>query len=135
MPGTGAGGRAHFDPRSAPPLLTVDADGDGTFEENLAPAITIVEEVAPTLIAAVQDVDLNVGRPPSRCLTPDNPYENYAAVVGVLAAAFYNPVFTSAVREPRDFAIAVLTFVALTSWKIPPWILVIALGGVGAILV
>ncbi|MFT5109691.1 MAG: chromate transporter [Verrucomicrobiales bacterium] len=56
-----------------------------------------------------------------------------AAVVGVLAAAFYNPVFTSAIKEPRDLAIAILTFVALTSWKVPSWVLVLVLGVLGSI--
>ncbi len=55
-----------------------------------------------------------------------------AAVVGVLAAAFYDPVFTSAIKEPRDLAIAIVTFVALSSWKIPSWMLVLVLGMVGS---
>ena len=57
-----------------------------------------------------------------------------AAVVGVLAAAFYNPVFTSAIKEPRDLAIAILTYVALSSWKVPPWLMVLVLGGTGYFL-
>ena len=55
-----------------------------------------------------------------------------AAVVGVLAAAFYDPVFTSAVQVPRDAAIGILTFVALTAWKVPPWLMVLVLGAIGA---
>jgi chromate transporter len=58
-----------------------------------------------------------------------------AAVVGLLAAALYDPVFTSAVVMPLDFALALAGFVALVAWKIPPWIVVLALaaagGGVG----
>jgi chromate transporter len=54
-----------------------------------------------------------------------------AAVVGVLAAAFYDPVFTSAIHSPHDLAIAILTFVALNSWKVPSWVLVLVLGTVG----
>ena len=57
-----------------------------------------------------------------------------AAVVGVLAAAFYDPVFTSAVRAPSDLAVAILTYVALTSWKVPPWVMVFVLGLVGFFL-
>ncbi|MCB1518068.1 MAG: chromate efflux transporter [Hyphomicrobiaceae bacterium] len=55
-----------------------------------------------------------------------------AAVVGILAAALYDPVFVNAVVDPRDFALAALCFVLLTVFKAPSWIavLVAALGGV-----
>ena len=55
-----------------------------------------------------------------------------AAVVGVLGAALYDPVWTSAVLRPGDFALAVTGFVLLTAWRTPPLIVVaiIALGGV-----
>ena len=43
-----------------------------------------------------------------------------AAVVGLLAFAFYSPVWTSAVRSPFDFALAACGFVALVKWKAPP---------------
>lgn len=43
-----------------------------------------------------------------------------AAVVGVLAAALYSPVWTSAVHAPLDFAIAAVGFCLLTRWKLPP---------------
>ena len=49
-----------------------------------------------------------------------------AAVVGLLASALYNPVWTSAVREPADFAIAAAGFVALVVWRAPPLIVVVA---------
>ncbi len=47
-----------------------------------------------------------------------------AAVVGVLGAALYNPVWTSAILNPYDFALALAAFVLLTVWKLPPWIVV-----------
>jgi len=50
-----------------------------------------------------------------------------AAVVGILGAALYNPVWTSAVLTPADFALALAGFLGLTLWKLPPWIVVIAL--------
>jgi chromate transporter len=55
-----------------------------------------------------------------------------AAVVGVLGAALYNPVWTSAVRAPGDLALALVGFVLLTAWRAPPLLVVIlaALGGV-----
>lgn len=55
-----------------------------------------------------------------------------AAVVGLLGAALYNPVWTSAVKTSGDFGIALLGFALLTVWKAPPLLVVVvcALGGV-----
>ena len=55
-----------------------------------------------------------------------------AAVVGILAAALYDPVFTSAVTSPLAFALAATGFVLLTVFRVSPWIVVVAsaLGGV-----
>jgi len=55
-----------------------------------------------------------------------------AAVVGLLGAALYNPVWTSSVKTPGDFGIALLGFVLLTVWRAPPLVVVIvsALGGI-----
>jgi chromate transporter len=47
-----------------------------------------------------------------------------AAVVGILGAALYNPVWTSTVQSPRDVAIALVGFVLLTTWRAPPLIVV-----------
>jgi chromate transporter len=56
-----------------------------------------------------------------------------AAVVGLLGAALYNPVWTSSVKLPGDFAIALVGFVILTVWRAPPIVVVLigALGGIG----
>jgi chromate transporter len=54
-----------------------------------------------------------------------------AAVVGILATALYNPVWTSAILNPRDFAAALVGFVLLTMWKVPPWIVVTLLAAIG----
>ena len=48
-----------------------------------------------------------------------------AAVVGVLAAALYSPIWTSAVFSGRDFAIALVAFVLLERWRTPPILIVI----------
>jgi chromate transporter len=55
-----------------------------------------------------------------------------AAVVGLLGAALYNPVWTSSVQAPGDFAVALTGFVLLTAWRTPPLVVVIvsAIGGV-----
>ncbi len=55
-----------------------------------------------------------------------------AAVVGLLGAALYNPVWTSSVHAPGDFAVALVGFVLLTAWRAPPLVVVVvsAIGGV-----
>jgi chromate transporter len=57
-----------------------------------------------------------------------------AAVVGILLAAFYNPVWTSAIFGPRDFAIGVVAFLLLALWSVPPWLVVILGAAVTALL-
>ncbi len=59
-----------------------------------------------------------------------------AAVVGILGAALYSPVFVSAIGDLRDFALALGCFVLLMAWKAPPWVVVIvaAAGGIGLAL-
>lgn len=54
-----------------------------------------------------------------------------AAVVGLLLAALYNPVWTSSIRLPQDFGLALLALVALMFWKLPPWLVVAGCAAVG----
>ncbi len=54
-----------------------------------------------------------------------------AAVVGLLAFALYDPVWTSGVRGPADFAIAAAGFAALVAWRAPPLIVVAAIAAAG----
>ncbi|MGD9914217.1 MAG: chromate efflux transporter [Rhizobiaceae bacterium] len=54
-----------------------------------------------------------------------------AAVVGLLAAALYDPVFTQGVTSPSTMAIAAASFVALAVWRLPAWAVVIACGLLG----
>ncbi|MEV7572121.1 chromate efflux transporter [Pseudarthrobacter sp. NPDC089323] len=56
-----------------------------------------------------------------------------AAVVGILAAALYNPVFTTAITGPGPFCLALVCFVLLIAWKAPPW-LVVLVGAAGGVL-
>ena len=49
-----------------------------------------------------------------------------AAVVGLLLAALYDPVWTSAVSRPVDLALVLLALAALMVWKLPPWLVVLA---------
>lgn len=51
-----------------------------------------------------------------------------AAVVGLLLAALYRPVWTTAVVNLADFALALLALLALMLWKLPPWLVVLGCG-------
>lgn len=56
-----------------------------------------------------------------------------AAVVGLLLAALYQPVWTSAIHAPQDFGLALVALVALVFWKLPPWLVVLGSGAVGGL--
>ncbi len=55
-----------------------------------------------------------------------------AAVVGILGAALYDPVFTSGITSPAAFALALTCFVLLMTWNAPPFVVVLlaATGGI-----
>ncbi|CAM0556583.1 putative chromate transport protein [Vreelandella titanicae] len=55
-----------------------------------------------------------------------------AAVVGILGAALYQPVWTSAIIGAEEFALALTGFLLLTVWKLPAWVVVaiVAFGGI-----
>ncbi|WP_422122699.1 chromate efflux transporter [Planococcus sp. X10-3] len=55
-----------------------------------------------------------------------------AAVVGILLAALYDPVFVSAIQRPADFAVAVIAFAMLVYFKLAPWIVVLITAILGA---
>lgn len=57
-----------------------------------------------------------------------------AAVVGILIAAFYQPIWTSTILNPVDFAFAAILFSMLVYWKLPPWLIVLS-GAVGGTLI
>jgi len=56
-----------------------------------------------------------------------------AAVVGLLGAALYNPVWTTSVMGPRDFGVALVGFLLLVIWELPPLVVVVVsvVGGIG----
>ena len=56
-----------------------------------------------------------------------------AAVVGLLVAAFYQPVWTSTVQNSAHAALALLAYVALVFWRCPPWLLVLGCGLIGGL--
>lgn len=61
-----------------------------------------------------------------------------AAVVGLLLGALYTPVFTSGIKSATDFAIGIAAFLALHTWRVTPWLVVllsaITAGGLGLVL-
>ena len=57
-----------------------------------------------------------------------------AAVVGILGAALYTPVFTAGITGVATMSVAVVCFATLTSWKVPPWAVVIGAALVGAVV-
>jgi chromate transporter len=57
-----------------------------------------------------------------------------AAVVGLLLAALYHPVWTAGIINPGDFALGVVAFLFLFMWQVPPWIVVILSAAGGAAL-
>lgn len=59
-----------------------------------------------------------------------------AAVVGILAAALYDPVFTAGVLEVgiEAMAVAIAAFIGLNMWKVPAWAVVIGAGLLGWIV-
>lgn len=57
-----------------------------------------------------------------------------AAVVGILLAALYDPLWTSAILEPMDFALVIILFIMLVFWKLPPWVVVLSGAGGGMLL-
>lgn len=54
-----------------------------------------------------------------------------AAVVGLLSAALYDPVFSEGITSSTAMAIAAVSFVALALWAIPAWAVVVAAAGLG----
>ena len=57
-----------------------------------------------------------------------------AAVVGLLLAAFYDPVWSSGILSIGDLLLALAAFALLTLWRLPPWLVVAATGLAGALL-
>ena len=57
-----------------------------------------------------------------------------AAVVGLLLAALYQPVFTSAVHGTTDLVVVLGAFGLLVLWRCPPWIVVGLAAAAGAVL-
>jgi chromate transporter len=57
-----------------------------------------------------------------------------AAVVGLLLAALYSPVWTGAIQRPADFCLGLVAFGLLAFWKLPPWVVVLVSAAGGALL-
>ncbi len=57
-----------------------------------------------------------------------------ASVVGILLAAFYDPVIISAINSGEDFALAAILFALLSIWKFPAW-MIVGIGIIGGYLI
>ena len=57
-----------------------------------------------------------------------------AAVVGLLLAALYRPVWTSGITSAADFALGITAFLLLFMWKTRPWLVVVICAILGAAL-
>jgi chromate transporter len=57
-----------------------------------------------------------------------------AGVVGLLLAAFYDPVWKVAITSRFDFGLALAAFLALERWKLPPWLVVVFAALLGGLL-
>jgi chromate transporter len=49
-----------------------------------------------------------------------------AGVVGILLAALYDPIWTTAIKTPADFSLALALFGMLMFWRLPPWVVVVS---------
>ena len=56
-----------------------------------------------------------------------------ASVVGILISALYQPIWTTSILKPIDFALASILFSMLAFWKLPPWVIVVS-GAFGGLL-
>ncbi|MDE0234865.1 MAG: chromate efflux transporter [bacterium] len=57
-----------------------------------------------------------------------------AAVIGILLVVLYDPLWTNAIREPSDLALALVGFGLLAFWKVPPWLVVLLTAAAGAFI-
>ena len=57
-----------------------------------------------------------------------------AAVVGLLLAALYDPVWTSAINGHADFGLALIAFGLLVFWRLAPWLVVLVTAVGGAVI-
>ena len=100
------------------PLFTIAAYLGAVAAGPLGAAVATVAIFLPGLLLAAAVLpwwhSLRQLRPAQAALRGVN-----AGVVGLLAAAFYDPVWTSGVRGPADLAIAAAAFVLLVSWRAP----------------
>ena len=57
-----------------------------------------------------------------------------AAVVGILLAVLFDPLWSSAILGPGDFGLALVALALLVFWKLPPWVVVLITAAAGVLL-
>ena len=115
---------------------------DTTLDQSSSPAAQQIKRVIANRIAAgdtkSQIKDKLVAEYGNAILAAP-PHEGFGLVawwlpvVGILAAALYDPVFVSGVVDGGSFALALVCFVLLVSWRVAPWIVVLV-GAAGGVL-
>ncbi|RRU99965.1 chromate efflux transporter [Stutzerimonas xanthomarina] len=119
------------------PLFTFAAFLGASMNESpsglLGAAVCLVAVFAPSFLLVIGVLPfwerLRSNRSTQAALAAVN-----AAVVGLLLAALYDPVWTSGIKAPEHFVLALLALAALMYWKLPPWLVVIG-GAVGGGLI
>jgi chromate transporter len=116
------------------PLFTFAAFLGASIPSPVAPWILGVWCLAAILLPSLL---LIMGTLPFWARLTDNPSARAAlkganaAVVGLLVAAFYDPVWKSGVTSLAAFALAVAAFALLQFWKVPNWAVVIGCAVIG----
>ena len=57
-----------------------------------------------------------------------------AAVIGILLVVLYDPLWTNAIRDPADLALALVAFGLLAFWKVPSWLVVVLTAAAGGLI-
>jgi hypothetical protein len=83
-------------------MLTVDLDGDGVVDSVGVPAIALIDELPPTLLAVEQDLYVRAGRPALSCIQGAPDYQNYGTVVAVV---FSKPVTQAGAGNPLGYTL------------------------------
>jgi len=115
------------------PLFAISAHLGAAMQGWAGAAVALVAIFAPSFLLVIGVLpfwDRLRARPGARgALVGVN-----AAVVGLLLAALYDPVWTAAVTGPDRFAFGLAAFLMLALWKVPPWAVVLLAAGGGELL-
>ncbi|MCL4787023.1 MAG: carboxypeptidase regulatory-like domain-containing protein, partial [Verrucomicrobia bacterium] len=92
-----------FDPASLDSSLVADLNCDGSPDSLIAGTSNAVLELPPTVLAVLQDTNVNVGRPPAPCNTVPQEPRNYGTVLAVM---FSKPMTQERVNVPSAYVLS-----------------------------